>query len=534
MRKDPMPARLPCCLVLAAVCGLPLRTASAQARPWNDGQRYLSMEPPASAAYGPGNPIGATSYPQWGDPPFGGGGMWANDTVDGNVYGFGTPGHMGYPDAYGYPPGSGPYGPGGPPGMGYAPPGSPQYAFDPQGGAPAGYPGANTLYEMLPQDRGLLYDEDITAIKRFGSRMRGSWVRMEYLDWEMRNPGNTLLGAPLVNVEDPRQPFLVQALDTTGNLVTVGSARVMDMSPIDLRHLQGARLSAGIPTEYGELLGSFWGVESATGFGAPELTFPDPANINTNPNAVFVATSLLDNGSPGSLLVLYDDAFSVKYNVKTYGGDINLGFNLRDPVDGWRLEALVGYKHTSHTEDLTQNGVFNNRSSLDVPNVVPPLTVNLIDPPIVNQISSSTANRFNAMQFGLRSEWESRWIALGIEPKIAFGANNMTAEVQTIGLRNSQLNPQQEDPVVTTKLKKTYFAPMFDLGLYARLNVTEWFSVNVGYNFMWMDNVARADEVIYYNDNGLANPPDVVVRPPQKENLWLKGISVGGQITFPR
>ena len=581
-----MSVRLLNCLVLATACGLTPRTVSAQAMPWNRGTGTLQQEIPASHAGGPHDPFGATSYPNWNAAPYASQGKWYADTVDGDVYNMGQPGHLGYPDSYGYPPGApGPYGPGGG-GVGYAPEYSPQYQFAPQGGAPNGQPATRSVYELLPEDRGLLYDEDISRLMALKDQLRTSWFRMEYLNFDMRNPGNTLLGAPIQGINNPRDPFLVTAVDGTGNLQTIGTARVMDMTPVDLQHMQGSRISFGLPTRHGEFEGSFWGIEAVSRFRAPELTeagafalrvnqsqvdfaipgqgFVSPfvypfariIGLTTldpvNPNGVFVATSLLQDGEPSPLLVLYDADFSVKYNIKTWGSEANMLYDMRNPVDGWILRALVGFRYTSHQEELIQQGTFDNRSSLDTPFLPPivipgvlPVLPNLVNPPLVNEIYSRTENDFFAGQIGFKTEWSNPWLAIGATPKLALGANRYTATVTTRDLRDSPdlrdpANPAtsllpnpQDDGIVITSLKKTHWAPAVDLGVYARLNLTDWASVHVGYNLMWMHNIARADNVIYYNDTGLTNAPGVVVQ-QSREDLWVKGISIGGQLTLPK
>jgi len=548
-----MPGRLLLCLTLAAAVWLP-RTAAAQSVPWNQPGDTRTLDVPASAAHGPGDPIRATTYPQWGPPPYSGYGIWSNDSVDGTFAGLGAPGHHGFPDSYGYPPGPGPYGPGGG-GIGYAPQVSPQYQFAPGGGAPPGMPAPRHVYEMLPEDRGLLYDEDIAGLQRFGESIRGAWFRMDYLNMNMRNPGNTLLGAPIANVKNPRQPFVVQNFDAAGNLQVVGTARVMDMTPVDLKHMQGARIAAGIPTTFGEILGSAWGIEAVSRFGAPELSeyystlglvdlqnriLSDfllglGTNVPINPNAQLIATSLRDNGEPSNLLILYDRSFDVKYNVQSWGADVNLGFDLRNPNDGWLVQGLMGYKYFQHAEELIQIGAFDNRSSLDVPAPTVPIVqdINLFDPPVVNQIYSATQNRVNSFQFGFRTEYANRWYAVGIEPKIGLGVNNVRAKVRTDNLRDSPIPPVVDDGSVETKLSRSYFSPSADVGFYARINLTDWAAVNVGYNIMWFHQIARADDSIYYNDVGLANAPAVVVQPTQ-EDLWIRGLSVGGTLTWPK
>lgn len=576
-----MSLRLFACLVFAAVCGLP-HAALAQPMPWNQGSGTIQQELPASHAYGPFDPHGATTHPYWSSYPIASQGVWWNDTVDGSRYGYGEVGNGGYPDSYGYPPGApGPYGPGGG-GIGYAPGQSPQFQY----AQPPGAAQPQTRYELLPQDRGLLYDEDIARLRLLKEQMRTSWFRMDYLNYSMRNPGNTLLGAPISTTPDPRVPFLVTATDDTGNLVTVGSARVMDMTPVDLAHMNGARIAFGLPTGTGEFEGVFWGVETVARFNAPELTQALPNNLRIppfnsnftqplqippaartfqvpigryapffptdrqNPNAVFIATSLRDNGENSTLLILYDADFSVKYNLKTWGSEANMSWDLRHPNDGWMLRALAGFRYTSHQEELIQHGTFNNVSALATPApVVDPIFPDatlLIDPAIVNTIYSRTNNDVFAGQFGFKTELAAtRWLTLGVTPKLALGANTYTAYVETRDLRDSPdlrdpndpdvslLPNPQDDGIVLTKVKQTKWSPGFDLGAYARLNLTDWASVQVGYNFQWLHNIARADEVIYYNDRGLNNAPAVVVQ-PAVEDFWLQGLSIGGVLTLPK
>lgn len=578
-----MSPRLLICLVLVTVCGLP-RTVLAQAMPWNRGTGTMTLEVPASHANGPGDPYGATSYPNWGNSPYASQGMWASETVDGDVYGYGQPGHLGFPDTNGFPPGGGgPYGPGGG-GVAYPPSFSPQYQFAP----PQLGPIAQTQYELLPEDQGLLYDEDVARLWALTDRMRTAWFRMEYLNWDMRNPGNTLLGAPISGLDDPRDPFLVTAVDATGNITTLGTARVMDMTPVDLQHMQGSRISFGLPTPRGEFEGVFWGIEAVSRFRAPELATAAPFNtripqsdidfvalsgdpgaiINNvpfnqrilplffddqNPNAVFIATSLLQNGEPSPLLVLYDADFSVKYNVKTWGSEANLLYDLRDNVDGWTLRALGGFRYTNHSEELIQHGTFDNSASIDQPiplfpdfvTGVFPTRPNLIDPPLVNTIYSRTRNDFVGGQIGFKTEWANKWLAVGATPKLALGANRYVATVETRDLRDSPdlrdpTNPAtsllpnpQDDGIVLSEVRRTHWSPGFDLNLHARVNLTDWASVHVGYNLIWMHNLARADNVIYYNDTGLTNAPGVVVQ-QSREDLWMRGISIGGQLTLPK
>ncbi len=129
------------------------------------------------------------------------------------------------------------------------------------------------------------------------------------------------------------------------------------------------------------------------------------------------------------------------------------------------------------------------------------------------------------IQVGARLELVHRWFTVGVEPKIGLNFNSYRARVSTDNLR------QAADPRVETEEDGTIFSPVAELRAYLRVNVTKNFSVFGGYDWFYMSNVTRPYDNIYYNDNGLAQPPGIVVDTKHRD-LMIHGLMVGGELHF--
>jgi hypothetical protein len=73
---------------------------------------------------------------------------------------------------------------------------------------------------------------------------------------------------------------------------------------------------------------------------------------------------------------------------------------------------------------------------------------------------------------------------------------------------------------------------MAELGVYARIHPKEWFSIHVGYNLIWVGNITRPHDNIYYNDNGPLPTPTGVVLKTNLEDMLIDGLMIGGEIRF--
>ncbi|MFG0334425.1 MAG: BBP7 family outer membrane beta-barrel protein, partial [Maioricimonas sp. JB049] len=243
------------------------------------------------------------------------------------------------------------------------------------------------------------------------------------------------------------------------------------------------------------------------------------------PETQFAAISLLTDGIPGATVLLNDAGLTASFTSQLWGADANIYFDYKAPRLGWRVQPLLGFRHTEYEENVGVIGLFDNRSGLDP-------TSPVLATPIERRIWSNANNFRYGLQTGFRSEFAHEHFTLGVEPKVTFGANYYQAEVMTNNLRNSTFPVVVDDPATRSSVDKTEFAPTFDLGVYGKLHLTDYFHLRVGYTFVWMGNIARADRVIYYNDLGTGNPPAVAAR-ADTTDMWLQALTIGGEFRFP-
>lgn len=328
------------------------------------------------------------------------------------------------------------------------------------------------------------------------------------------------------------------------------------------------RGSFGIPiAENASFEASFWGLEDAG----------DSINIKDIPPSSELgafgfrrtrayAITLTTDGQVGpqdldgyvrNRVILYDESFFSHFKADLWSADANYVLDLRNDSDGWVLQSILGYKHTEYGEEFAFGGGFNNSSGsfgalgtfdptisyLDVSDGdTTTQAVGVLATPVTNRVESHSRNFRNELQLGLRSEWQSKFVSLGVVPKVGLGAALVRQKVTTSNLREpgdlflATATPLDDPAYTIEKDREILFSPSFDLGLYANLHVNEWMSLRVGYNFVWLGNVASAVSSIRYNE--VTDPmtgdtlPDVGLT-RRKRDVTVNLFTVGGEIKLP-
>jgi len=452
------------------------------------------------------------------------------------------------------------------------------WAQGPSAPAPIQLPPANAYYggsnpnfiappnlydELLPQAHGGAFDNDSRLDLSVREMFRGSWLRLEYLQGYTQRDDSRVLGSP-IDVADPAplggpaqdvanvaNQFLVIFADSSN--LTTGTASAYAQVPttkgVSWHDAQGMRGSFGIPVlDAVWLEAGFWGYANQRG---QLRTPPIPANspfangdteiIDSDGNVIpqgphytnittFLATTLTTDGVPGSRLILYDAGFASSYESRLRAGSVDLVLNWKAPELGWRAQPIIGYRHEQYDETLAFGGAFDNRSGyLD--------GIGVLATPETNFISSKVINQRDQIQFGMRNELALRFVTLGLQEKFAIGSNVVRGTVNTSDLREPGTIPGSlDDPDWTNSTdRRVVVAPTFDLDVYAKIRMTSWMNLRVGYSLIVMGNLGVADQSLRLNevsDGAGGTIPDVTSQLRFGHRV-VSALTVGGEIVLP-
>ncbi|MFN0051260.1 MAG: BBP7 family outer membrane beta-barrel protein [Planctomycetales bacterium] len=338
----------------------------------------------------------------------------------------------------------------------------------------------------------------------------GGFIRAEYLHWNLPDPGTTLLGAAVNNIANPTDPFVVYF---PGTSLPQAVTRIPTAQSVKLADVNGIRTTVGLELFHGGTIevGAFMLAKKQSGFEIDNFastsvgSFPFFRNLPGT-----VGTSLLENGQVSDTVLLYNQSFSVTYASQVWGAEANYVID-NDNGGLFHLNPTVGLRYFNIHETMNQRGVFQDTT--------------LGGPEIVTTIGSSAYNNLYGGQFGARLELVTKYFNLGLDPKLMLLGNSMFAQVDTNHLRSNN------DPFTSSSDRVNRFSLGVDIGTYATLNLRPNFSVRVGYNLIWLNRVTRPEDNIYYNNNGLSNPPAVGTNLTDHD-FMVHGVSVGGELRF--
>lgn len=423
-----------------------------------------------------------------------------------------------WPPYGGYPAMSTPYG---------SSPNSP-YSAPPPMGVPNGPPPAHmgpgptpqTVYEFLPQGdtRGphWLDSPEREFLQKVGESI---WFRAEYLNYSLSDPGSTLIGAPYAgaDVRDPlaAAPSVIFARERDGTVRTdIGGqflivAQAHDLSPFDFNNRNGVRLTAGLPTQFGAIEGSVWSMQKGND------SFAVSPQIQDNLYFVIPAITLTHNGQfvdpfvdPIVPMVLFDNGYGVRWATELGGADFNFLTNPLDPAAPIRLQLGVGGRFIRLAEDFSVAG-----SDL----------YNQLNP----QILSSSRNYIFGPSIAARAEWEARGLLLGVQTRFTASFNRHNDLVRTVDLFPDNPNAYQ------TSEGHTEFSPVFDMSVYAQLQVTQRLKVRVGYDLMALFQISRPNNIVVWDDSGSVGGPILIKSDASSlDTFRASGLSVSGEITL--
>ena len=335
------------------------------------------------------------------------------------------------------------------------------------------------------------------------------FVRVEYLNYNISEPGDVLLGAPLANNAYPTDPFVIFAPNSFAPSYygIVPSAKMFD-----LRDNSGIKTTLGFDLTHGDSveISVFMLAQKKSGFVRNDLgtSLVDIGGFLFELPNVY-ATSMLLNGQVGETLYVYNDGYAAFYQSQVWGAEANYLHDL-DTYGAVHFRPMIGARFLNINERVSQYGRFQQQAPV---------------PSFETSIESDTQNYLGGGQIGARVEMVTHLFDFGAEAKWLMLANSMYADVATNNLRFNG------DPYVQTSENTTQVSTGFDLTGWGVLHVHPKFDLRIGYNFLWLTGITRPEDNVYYNENGITRPAGVVV--DMKKHDWsMSGLQLGGTLKW--
>ncbi len=319
-------------------------------------------------------------------------------------------------------------------------------------------------------------------------------------------------------VTNPEKPFVIFG---PGTNTPIGFGSIPSTAPMNLTNASGVQVTGGVELiDGGQLEVSAFmlakkqsGYTLALGSQFDLSTLPGiPASAAFPPGTfvpIVVGTSTLSNGQISDHIFLYNQSYSAVFASQLWGGEANYLWG--DTADAIQFLPLAGVRYLNLTESFTQVGVFQDQF--------------VATPPVSTQIGSHTINNLWGGQIGFRAQVVTKYIDFGVTPKLLMLGDTAYSSVYAARFRSNS------DPTVFNDNMTTKFTFGTDVNAFASVNIAPNFSVRVGYNILWINQVTRPNRDIVYNDNGLAAPA-AIGQQTVFHDILINGFSFGAEFRY--
>ena len=351
---------------------------------------------------------------------------------------------------------------------------------------------------------------------------RRSWLRLEFMLWDIEDPGDRTIGAP-IDGADGNAP--VEVFDTgTGD--TFGFAIVPEFNGVTLNHNAGIRGTYGIFFDGGELEFSVMGNDQASGVinfsnlqqNRPEL--PDPnvpnppapdASLGTVNNPNVIIPVLVDGvaGTADNLgFIGFDSSYRSSLQSQFWGSELNVLSAPQASVNALTWQWLGGLRYLNFDESFNQTGVSDGGGAFA---------------PVTTRIRSSTTNNMYGPTIGFRTQLASKYFTFNATPRITFALNDATSRQSfSQGLTSNSLTEEDVD-----------FTTLTQVSMSAQFHPNEAWTFFAGYDFFWSNRAVRPFRGTSYDGTLVGGDlqPQIGLS-PNPESLYLQGLSFGFTFRF--
>lgn len=325
----------------------------------------------------------------------------------------------------------------------------------------------------------------------------------------------------------------VGRLDFPGTEVLLGNERLADSAMSGLRLSLGHWLDDCGKTA---IVGSVFGMGTNSGY-----TYPD------NPDSIISRPFF--NADPGinafdselvNLPGVVDGTISVLAETDILSGAVGLQKNLicEQSCDlSRRVDFFVGYRAFSLEDSLVITEALRSTATTGL--LALDTTFDVLD-------DFESHNDFHGVELGLNGQWQRQQWTLSLASRVALG--NVRQRIVVDGSTTTSVPGQ--DPAVLPygilaassnigEYERDRFGVMTQTQLQIGYQVAQCVTLKVGYNFIYLNDVARVGDHIDTTVNGTLIDPIVADTDPARpgfdwvsESLFLHGFNVGAEFRF--
>jgi len=343
-----------------------------------------------------------------------------------------------------------------------------------------------------------------------------SWLRLEYMNWDYKPPGEHVIGAPVTGLLNNTDTF-----DTSNRRdaveIPAGQTMFANMSTIDVRDKSGIRGTLGVALDFGSLEVSTFGFEKGSDlFSESDLSSfravgTESLGTDFRPN---YAIPLLNNGAPSDISAVnsfvFDESISANMTTQMWGAGAIV---LQDPYlpnQTMQWQWLGGFRYLSLDEAFNIHGIYNNGRTI---------------PNQVTQIRSSTISNMYGPELGGRVSMSHGRVKASFTPRVMLGLNDYNANVNYI---------DRSGALVQTADSKVEFSSVTQLSFTTEVAVNDYCTLFAGYDWIFIPKVTRPHTNIRYNSTpaiGGGFIPDIRAD-ANKETFYANGFSFGLAIAY--
>jgi hypothetical protein len=371
------------------------------------------------------------------------------------------------------------------------------------------------------------------------------WFRSQYLYWWLKE-------GPL-----PEPLLTTGSVEGAGVISSPDTVVLLGQSKIDYGQFNGVRLETGVWLNDSHT----WGLEgggflleqrsrfanfSSDAAGNPVLARPFNDFIPVGAVPPFTPTSIFVS-APGG----FTGSFAFATSSRLWGAEANLVRNL---VSSPRvnLDLLLGFRYLDLEEDLEISQTtqaleggelfFNNLDPTNPIPLDPSSTLTIVD-------RFHTRNQFYGGQIGGRLGYRWGPVVLNLSGKVAMGPNHEAVDVTgtttattPTGVSSLPSGMLAIAGTNTGRATTNWFVVVPEANFEVGYQINRFFQVYVGYDFLYVNNIARPGNQITTNLNSALIPttlnfnsmvgPALPVLPMRKEDFWAQGIHVGMEFRY--